>query len=61
MTTLNIDLKVAQEPVKKSFILPKEIADAFDIYVKLVQGEFPGVTETEVATAEHYCSIFSEF
>ena len=51
MTTLNIDLKVAQEPVKKSFILPKEIADAFDIYVKLAQREFPGVTETEVATA----------
>ena len=41
MTTLNIDLKVAQEPVKKSFILPKEIADAVDIYENLYKGNFP--------------------
>ncbi|KAA6230462.1 MULTISPECIES: DUF2274 domain-containing protein [Chlorobium] len=51
MQTLNIDIKAQQEPVKKSFILPKETADALDLYVQLAQKEFPGVTETDVVTA----------
>jgi hypothetical protein len=49
--SLNIDIKVNQEPVKKIFVLPKETADAFDLYVELSQKEFPGVTEPEVAAA----------
>ncbi len=51
MQTLNIDIKAQQEPVKKSFILPKETADALDLYVQLAQKEFPRVTETDVVTA----------
>lgn len=51
MQTLNIDIKVQQEPVKKCFVLPKEIAEAFELYVQLAQKEFSGVSETDVVTA----------
>ena len=49
--SLNIEIKVYQEPVKKVFILPKEMADLFDQYVALAQKEYPGVSEAEIAAA----------
>jgi len=51
MGTLNIDIKVQQEPVKKCFVFPKEFAESFDLYVQLATQEYSGVNETEVAMA----------
>lgn len=49
--SLNIQIRVYQEPVKKVFILPREMADLFDQYVALAQKEYPGVSEAEIAAA----------
>lgn len=49
--SLNIEIKVYQEPVKKIFVLPREMADLFDQYVSLAQKEYPGVSEAEIAAA----------
>ena len=49
--SLNIQIKVYQEPVKKIFVLPKEMADLFDQYVALAQKEYPSVSEAEIAAA----------